>query len=322
MRAITTSGFGGPEVLRVAEVDAPETAPDEVLIDVFATALNRADLLQRRGLYPAPPGASSILGLEFAGVVNEASQPAGLPIGARVMGLLAGGGYAEQAVTHPRLLLPLPEAFSFEQGAAIPEAFLTASEALFTLAALRPAETILIHAAAGGVGSAAVQLAKALGAYVIAVVSSSAKAEFVLGLGANETILRGDHALEKHPAAECGLDVVLDFVGASCGGFHARALKPGGRWIVAGLLGGSLAELDLKAVLSKRLRILGLVMRTQPLPAKIAITERFLRNSLPLFSKGQLFPCIDSIFPLGEVAKAHERMERNENLGKIVLRVR
>jgi len=322
MRAITTSGYGGPNVLRVAEVDAPQAAPDEVLIDVFATALNRADLLQRRGLYPAPPGASSILGLEFAGVVNQTAQPAGLPIGSRVMGLLAGGGYAEQAVTHPRLLLPLPEGFSFEQGAAIPEAFLTASEALFTLGALRPTETVLIHAAAGGVGSAAVQLAKALGAYVIAVVSSQAKAEFVLGLGADETILRGENALEKHPAAECGLDVVLDFVGASCAGFHARALKPGGRWIVAGLLGGSLAELDLKAVLSKRLQILGLVMRTQSLPAKIAITERFLRNNLHLFTKRQLFPSIDSIFPFGEVAKAHERMERNENLGKIVLRVR
>jgi putative PIG3 family NAD(P)H quinone oxidoreductase len=325
MRAVVVPSFGGPEQLAIAEVPVPALGAGSIDIDVRACALNRADLLQRRGLYPPPPGASDILGLECAGVVRATGAGvAEFAPGDRVMALLAGGGYAERAICPSSHALRIPDGLSFEQAAAIPEAFLTASEALFTTASLGKGETVLIHAAAGGVGSAALQLAKLEGARVIASSSSPQKAEWVRALGADRAV---DYRAEDfvtacaEETAGRGVDVILDFIGASHAERHQRCLAEGGRWVVLGLMGGSTASLDLALVLRKRWQVRGLVMRTRSREDKTAIVARFAQRFTGHVASGRLRPMIDRVYPMSEVRAAHERMERNENLGKIVLRV-
>jgi putative PIG3 family NAD(P)H quinone oxidoreductase len=282
-------------------------------------------LLQRRGAYPPPRGASEILGLECAGVVRALGPGvSGLELGSRVMALLAGGGYAERAVVPAELVMPIPAGLSFEEGAAIPEAFLTASEALFTLGGLRAGEVVLIHAGASGVGSAAVQLAKLAGARVIACASTPEKLTWLGELGAD---VRVQHRLEdfaqvcREQTQERGVDVILDFVGGAYAERHQTCLADAGRWIVLGLLGGAQAKLDLGSVLRRRWQVLGLVMRSRAPADKRAIVERFRARFLPEFERGALRPLIDRVYPWTEVRAAHERMEQNANLGKIVLRV-
>lgn len=325
MRAIVIREPGGPEVLSLEAVPEPELGPGQIAIDVKATALNRADLLQRRGLYPPPKGESAILGLECAGVVAAHGPGAsGPPLGTRVMALLAGGGYAERVVVPERMALPIPAELSFEQAAAIPEAFLTAHEALFTLGRLEVGQTVLVHAAAGGVGSAAVQLAHAHGARVVATAGSRDKLERVRGLGADTLV---DYKVEDFAETVSqvtegrGADVVLDFVGAAYFEKHMRCLAIGGRLVVIGVLGGMTAELNLAQVLMRRTQILGLVMRSRPAEDKIAISRAFGRNWLPRFAGGALRPVVDSVFPLADAQAAHQRMEQNANVGKIVLAV-
>jgi tumor protein p53-inducible protein 3 len=325
MRAVVVRTFGGPEQLTLAEVAVPALGAGSIDIEVRACALNRADLLQRRGLYPPPPGASDILGLECAGVVR-ATGPGVTEFvpGDRVMALLAGGGYAERTICPSSHALRIPEYLSFEEAAAIPEAFLTASEALFSTASLAKGETVLIHAAAGGVGSAAVQLAKLEGARVIASSSSPQKAEWVRALGADRAV---DYRAEDfvtacaEETAGRGVDVILDFIGASHAERHQRCLAEGGRWVVLGLMGGSTASLELALVLRKRWQIRGLVMRTRSREDKTAIVTRFAQRFIDDVASGRLRPMIDRVYPMSEVRAAHERMEGNENLGKIVLRV-
>jgi putative PIG3 family NAD(P)H quinone oxidoreductase len=325
MKAVIADGTGGPDVLRIAECPDPVVGRGEVLIAVAATALNRADLLQRRGLYPAPPGASPLLGLECAGTVLELGEGSEtIAVSDRVMVLLAGGGYAQRVTAPAALLMPVPPGLSFEQAAAIPEAFLTADEALFELGKLQAGESVLIHAAAGGVGSAAVQLARHASATVIATCGSAEKAAAVRELGADHVI---DYKQQDFEAAVSeitagrGVDVIVDVVGAAYWEKHARCLAHGGRSIVMGLLGGSKANVDFGLLLRKRAQLLGLVMRTRPLTEKVALSRRFVRKWLPLFSDGRLVPLIDSIVPLADVSAAHSRMEANANIGKIVLRV-
>lgn len=325
MRAIIVRRPGGVEQLELGQVPIPPLGPGCIDIDVRACALNRADLLQRRGLYPPPPGASEILGLECAGVVRRVGEGVtDLPPGSRVMALLAGGGYAERVVCPAAHAMRIPEGLSFEQAAAIPEAFLTASEALFSVGRLTASETVLVHAAAGGVGSAAVQLARLGGARPLASVGSPDKAAWVKTLGADVVIERtsADFATVclEHTGGR-GVDVILDFVGAAYASGHQRCLAEAGRWVVLGLLGGAKAELDLAVVLRRRLQIAGLVMRTRSYGDKAAMIERFSRRFLPHFASGELRPLIDRVFPLDGVREAHERMERNQNLGKIVLAV-
>jgi len=325
MRAVIVRAPGGPDQLALAVVPAPQLEQGCLEIDVAACALNRADLLQRRGAYPPPPGASDILGLECAGVVRSTLGDAGaFRTGDRVMALLAGGGYAERVVVPHGQALPVPRGMPFEAAAAIPEAFLTASEALLASGELSAGQWVLVHAAAGGVGSAAVQLARAVGAHVIACVGSSEKAAWVRRLGADVVL---NHR-EEDFAAAClehtqgrGVDVVLDFVGASYAERHLRCLCEAGRWVVLGMLGGADARLDLARVLRRRLRISGLVMRSRSLTDKAAIVTRFAGRFAALFEQGVLAPQVDRVYPLAEVRAAHERMERNENFGKIVLRV-
>ncbi len=324
MKAVVCTGSGGPEVLGIAEVAEPKPGPGEVVIDVRAAALNRADLLQRRGLYPPPPGASDILGMECSGVVSEQGHGATrFSVGARVMALLAGGGYAERVVVHQDSLLAIPERLSFEDAAAVPEAFLTASEALQVEAELQGGQWLLVTAAASGVGSAAVQIGKALGAKVIGSASST-KLEFVRGLGADVTVERDHDDYVKLVAAAtqgCGTDAIVDFIGASALGRHQACLAPRGRLVVVGLLGGAVAPLDLSRILMKRQRICGLVMRSRSLTEKAELVARFERTLRPLLETGALSPRVDQVFALADVAAAHRHMEQNLNVGKIVLRV-
>lgn len=324
MKAVVFLQSGGPEVLQLADVPAPAPGPREVLLEVRATALNRADLLQRRGLYPPPPGASEILGLECSGVVVALGPGASrFALGARVMALLAGGGYAEQVVVHEDVLLPIPERLSFEEAAAVPEAFLTASEALLVEADLQPGQRLLVTAAASGVGSAAVQIGRVRGAFVIGSASLGKLAAVTL-LGANATLDRERPDFVEALRALCsgrGVDAIVDFIGGSALARHQTCLAERGRLILVGLLGGASASLDLGRVLMKRQRICGLVMRSRSLAEKIELVARFQRELWPALDAGALSPRVDQVLPLAQVATAHARMEQNLNVGKIVLRL-
>jgi putative PIG3 family NAD(P)H quinone oxidoreductase len=324
MKAIVVTEPGGPEVLSLAEVPEPELREGYVMVDVRATALNRADLLQRRGAYPPPRGETDILGLECSGIVSRAPAGTSLREGDRVMALLPGGGYAEKVAIHEKMAIPIPEGMSFVEAAAIPEAFLTAREALFTLGKTAPGDVVLIHAAAGGVGSAAVQLARNAGAKIVATAGRPDKLEKVRDLGADVAVdYRTADFAEAVRAASggAGANVVLDFVGGAYWEKHASCLAVGGRVVVIGVMGGMMAEVNLAQLLMRRYQILGLVMRARPLADKIAITQAFIRESLPSFESGRLKPLVDSVFPLEEAAKAHAKMETNDNMGKIVLTV-
>jgi len=325
VKAVVFSESGGPEVLRLADVPTPTPGPREVLLDVRATALNRADLLQRRGLYPPPPGASEILGLECSGVVAALGPGASrFAVGTRVMALLAGGGYAEQVAVHEDVLLPVPERLSFEEAAAVPEAFLTASEALLVEAELKPGQRLLVTAAASGVGSAAVQIGKARGAFVIGSASAGKLAAVTL-LGADATLERErpDYVDALRALSEGrGVDAIVDFVGGSALARHQACLAERGRLVLVGLLGGAAAPLDLGRVLMKRQRICGLVMRSRSVAEKIELVDRFWRELWPALDAGVLSPRVDQVLPLADVAAAHARMEQNLNVGKVVLRMR
>lgn len=325
MKAVVFEQSGGPEVLRVAEVPDPSPGEHELLIEVHATALNRADLLQRRGLYPPPPGASERLGLECSGVVAALGPGATrFAVGDRVMALLAGGGYAERVVVHEGAALPVPQRLSFEQAAAVPEAFLTASEALLVEAELREGQRVLVTAAASGVGSAAVQIAKVRGAFVV----GSASAEKLAAVSALGADLALDRAREDFVEAlraatgKRGVDAILDFVGGSALARHQACLAERGRLVAIGLLGGASGAVDLGRLLMKRQQLRGLVMRTRSTPEKAELVARFQRELLPALEAGRLEPQLDRIFPLADAAAAHERMEQNQSSGKIVLRVK
>jgi tumor protein p53-inducible protein 3 len=322
MRAVYAVQAGGPEVLEFRDAPEPTLGAADVLIEIRATALNRADLLQRKGLYPPPAGTTDILGLECAGTIVQVGEDVPQErLGRRVMCLLGGGGYAERVAVPERLTLPIPEALSFEAAAAIPEAFLTAHEALFQLARLVPGEPLLIHAAASGVGSAAVQLAVSAGARVFATAGGANKCARVAALGAtcfdrHEQDFAVAIERELGPAA---VAVVLDFVGSSYFDRHCQLLAPGGRLVCAGWLSGARVNLDLGVLIRKRLQILGIVMRSRSQADKIAMTLRFGREVLPRFESGELAPVVDCVMPWSDVQAAHARLESNANIGKIVL---
>ncbi len=325
MRAVVVVEPGGVDKLDLRELPAPELPPRCVRIEARAAALNRADLLQRRGLYPPPPGASEVLGLECAGVVTEVGSDArGISPGDRVMALLAGGGYAEQVVVPARHTLPIPPSMTYEQAAAVPEAFLTAAEALFTLGQLRERQTVLVHAAAGGVGSAATQLGKLVGARVLATAGRQEKIELASQLGADIAIDYHAEDFAERCLAETegrGADVIVDFIGKPYAQRHQKCIARGGRWVVVGVMGGGKVELDFGRLLARRTSVLGLVMRTRDEEEKGQLVERFRSQFLGAFEHGSLRPVIDRVYPLSEVQAAHARMEANDNLGKIVLKI-
>jgi putative PIG3 family NAD(P)H quinone oxidoreductase len=319
----------GDSLENLVVVDRPDPAPGpgEVAVSVSATALNRADLLQRRGRYPTPPGLPvhlrDIPGLEFAGTV-EATGPGVTRwrSGDRVFGILPGGGYASRVVTPESLVLPVPGNLADVEAAAVPEAFFTAFDALVLQCAMSAGDRVLIHAVASGVGTAAVQLVKAWEASAIGTAGSVAKLNRVAALAPFYPIDYKTTEFAEAIAGEFGedaVDIVLDVVGADYWKANLSVLKTGGRLILVGRLGGSDAETPLGILMSKRLRIIGTVMRSRSLDEKTAVTRAFEEKVLPLLRNGKLKPVVDSVFPLTGVREATERMERNENVGKIVL---
>lgn len=325
MNAIVISEYGSPDVLALREIPEPVPGPEDLLVRVRATALNRADLLQRRGLYP-PPGPKAefeIPGLEFAGeVVAMGSRVSGFREGDRVMGLLAGGSYAERIIVHHRLASPVPAKLSFEQAASVPEAFITAHDALLQCS-LACGETVLVHAAGSGVGTAAIQIAKAMGAALVFGTAGSAgklaaAGELGLDIGIDyKTESFADRVMEA--TSKRGVDVLVDFVGASYLQANVQALAAKGRMVVVGLLGGSGGELPLGALMQKRLTIRGTLLRSRSLEEKALATRLFEKSVLPHLASGRIRTVVDKVFPLAQAADAHRRMEANENFGKIVL---
>ncbi len=326
MKAIVITKSGDPDVLQLRDVEEPKPSQDEILVKVQATALNRADLLQRRGHYPPPPGTrEDIPGLEFAGTIAGVGEKVtSFNPGNRVMGLLPGEGYAEKIVTHERMAIPIPANLNFDQAAAIPEAFLTAYDALFSQLELKSDERLLVHAVGSGVGIAALQLAKNAGAIVFGTAGSEDKLAKARDLGLNFGInYKRQDFREKVLAKTSGLGVntILDTVGSPYWEKNLACLATNGRMIIIGLMGGAKVEANLGILLKKRLRIMGSVLRARLLEEKIALTKTFVETTLPLFESGKLQPIIDRTFLLEEAAEAHAYMEKNKNFGKIVLRI-
>lgn len=316
MKAILVPSPGGPEALVLGEAPEPALRDGEVLVRVRATAVNRADLLQAAGKYPPPPGESEILGLEAAGVVEGTGE--------RVFCLLPGGGYAEKVAVPRSMLMPIPDRLSFEEAAAVPEAWFTAYLNLFREGALAAGEVVLLHAAASGVGTAAIPLAKKAGARVVATVRSAAKAGALEALGADlvvDTVARDFVEAVEERFGKGAVDLVLDPVGGAALAGNVRLLARGGRLVLIATMGGGTAELDLRAVLTKRLRIVGSTLRVRPLAEKADLTAAFVRDVLPGLADGRFRPLVDSVFPLERAADAHRRMASNANVGKLVLTV-
>jgi putative PIG3 family NAD(P)H quinone oxidoreductase len=326
MRAVVITEPGGPEVLDVRDVAIPEPAADRILVRVRATALNRADLLQRRGRYPAPHGSSpDIPGIEFAGEVAALGPEArAWRVGQRVFGITGGGAHAEYLVANERAVAEIPPNLDWPEAAAVPEVFITAHDALLVQARLRPSERLMIHAVGSGVGLAAVQLARAAGAIPYGTSRSAEKLDRARSVGLEDGIALADGSGPlARAAAEWtearGFDVVLDLVGGPYVSASVDALATKGRLMLVGTMGGGLAELDLGAVLGKRLEIRGTVLRSRPIEEKIAATGLFAREVVPLFARGLLRPNVDTVFPLEGIRSAHELLESNRTFGKVVL---
>jgi putative PIG3 family NAD(P)H quinone oxidoreductase len=324
MRAVVIDRPGGPDVLALREVEDPRPGRGEIVVRVAAAGVNRADLLQRAGGYPAPAGwPSAIPGLEYAGTVEKLGEGTTLwSVGARVMGLVGGGACAERVVVHEATAIPVPGNVSLAHAAAIPEAFLTAHDALFTLLSLRRGEALLVHAVGSGVGAAAVQLGAAAGARVLGTSRSEWKLERARALGLTTPI---DASVENLVDAVlratdgAGADAVLDLVGGSYFGASLRSLAHGGRVALIGLVAGARTEVELRTILARRLTIRGATMRARSLEERIDLARRFTAETVPLFERGVLQPVIDAVMPMEAVAEAHERVAANENFGKIVL---
>ncbi len=326
MKAVRFTGKGGPEVVELAEVVAPRPARGEVLVRVRAAAMNRADLLQRRGLYPPPPGfREDIPGLELAGEIAELGEAVtGWKVGDQVMAIAAGEAQAELAVVHERMLLRVPAGMSLTDAGALPEAGLTAHDALFTIGGLRPGATVLVHAAGSGVATAALQIARAAGALTIGTSRTADKLEKARALGLDHGLLVGKEEPRfaeevKKLTGRRGAAVILDFVGGAYASENVASLAPGGRIVVIGTMGGPKVQLDLGLLMRARGSIHGTVLRPRPLEEKIAATQAFGRDVLPLIAAGKVKPVVDAVLPAARAREAHERMEKNDSFGKIVL---
>jgi len=323
MKAIVITRPGGPEVLELREVPAPEPARGEVRVRARATAVNRADLLQRMGQYPAPPDAPpDIPGLELAGEIDALGPGVrDWAVGDRVFGLCGGGAYAEQVVVHARTVARIPAALSFTDAAAVPEAFITAWDAAVTQAGLAAGETLLVHAVGSGVGTAAAQIARAIGARSIGTARTADKLERARALGLDHGVLAADGRFAEAVAKVGAADVILELVGGAYLAEDLRCVAPRGRIVLVGLMAGARAELDLGVILRQRLRVLGTVLRARPLEEKIAVTQAFARHLVPLFERGVLRPVVDRVLPLSAAAEAHSHMASNAGFGKVVLEV-
>lgn len=323
-RAVEIRGAGGVDVLAINDVEIREPGPGDVLVEVAAAGLNRADILQRRGLYPAPRGApANIAGLEYAGTVAAVGDGVqGIATGARVMGIVGGGGMATHVVVHHRELIPVPEGMSLEHAAAIPEVFLTAYDGLVVQAGLEMGHRVLLHAVGSGIGTAALQLVNVAGGQAIGTSRTQAKLERCAELGLRHSILVKDGefaARTRELTGGRGVDIVLDAVGGPYIAESLAGLATRGVIIVIGLLGGITSNTPLGALLSKRASVVGSVLRARPLEEKAALAQRFARRVIPLFESGALRPIVGDVMAMSDIAAAHQRMEKNDTFGKIVL---
>ena len=323
MRAVVLRSHGGVEALGVEDVDDPVPGPEEIFVAVRASAMNRADLLQRMGLYPDPfPGPLEIPGLEFAGVVAAVGARAERwRPGDEVMGIVSGGGHASRLAVHARQAIRVPRGITVADAAAIPEVFLTAWDALVVQGGLTAGRWALVHAGASGVGTAAIQIARAIGARV-AVTCSAGKVAACTALGADLVVDYGSDdfvTAVRDTTGGAGVDVVLDVIGGDYTARNVAALAVGGRIIQVGVMGAGGTGLNVGALLPKRASVIGTVLRPRPLEEKIALSRRFEAEMVPLFESGVLHPVIDSRHPLEDIAAAHERMASNANIGKILI---
>lgn len=322
MRAVVCRGAGGPEVLEVVDLPDPEALPGEVVIDVAATAVNRADVMQRQGHYPPPPGTSDVLGLECSGRIAsvgegvEAWQP-----GDRVCALLSGGGYAEQVAVPAGQVLPIPAGLDDVQAAALPEAAATVWSNVFMLAALQQGELFLVHGGGSGIGTFAIQLAKQGGATVACTVGSRAKGDVCRSLGADLVIdyKEQDFVEEVRSFSDDGADVILDIVGAAYLGRNVEALARQGRLVVIGLQGGTKGELNLSTLMQKRAAIISTTLRHRPAEEKAAIMASVRDNVWPLVAAGSVRPLVHEVFSVDDVARAHELVDSGTQIGKVVI---
>lgn len=325
MKAIQATAPGGPDVLRLGDVPDPQCGPDDVLIRIAAAGVNRADLLQRMGFYPPPAGASEILGLEVSGeIVTTGDAVSRWKRGDKVMALLEGGGYAELARAPEGQVMPLPHGIDLVAAAAIPEVFLTAHDNLFTRAHLQRGERVLVHGGAGGVGTAAVQLARDAGCEVFVTAGSDEKLRRSRELGAQWTIehTSEDFVARIHDITDGrGVDVILDVMGAAYLQRNIDALAADGRLVIIGLQGGTTAELDLARLNRKRAAVMATALRARPPEQKARIVDAFVRDALPRIADGSLQPVVDRVLPLAQAAQAHRALETGDVIGKVLLRV-
>ena len=325
MKAIDVENINSKPALLWRDMPDIDVKPAEVLVEIHSTAVNRADLAQAHGKYPPPSGESTILGLEMAGVVTLlGSRVKKWQIGDRVMALLGGGGYAENAAVHEEMLLPIPEGWSFNHAAALPEVWLTAYVNLFLEGKMAPNEIVLIHAGASGVGTAAIQLAKSVGATVIVTAGSSRKLTACQELGADLAIdykQANFYEVINNWLDDQHVDLILDPVGGPYLEANVKLLGKFGRLVCIGLLGGSEANIDLSRILTNRLRIIGSRLRDRPLTEKIEISHSFWDRFRPYFLTGALRPVIDIVYPIEEAQAAHDHVSKNSNIGKVILAV-
>src|SRR5258706_4901840 len=324
MRAVVITRPGGPEVLEIQEVETPEPVADLVRVRVRAAGINRADLLQRAGGYPAPAGSpSNIPGLEFAGEVDAVGPLVRMwKPGQRVMGLAGGGAQAQYVVVHEGLLVEIPPNLDFEQAAGIPEAFMTAHDALFTQAGLQMGERVLIHAAGSGVWAAAIQLAHAAGTTTFGTSRTPHKLELAREFGLDVGLSDQNFAAEVNRLTNGeGVHVVIDFIGAPYLDQNLQALAPWGRIVFLSTMGGAQANVNLGMLMGKRISMRGVTLRTRTLEEKLVVTRRFATSVLPLLANGKVKPVIDHVYPLQQIAEAHRVMGENRNFGKLIVRV-
>jgi len=325
VRAIIAAKPGDAEVLELGEAPAPPLVPGSLRIRVAATAVNRADLLQRRGLYPPPPGASAILGLECSGeVIEVAPDVKDWRVGERAMALLAGGGYAEEVVVDAGSALRVPAKLSLEEAAALPEVFLTVFSNVFQIGGLAPGGSVLVHGGGSGIGTAAIRLVKTAGARILVTAGSDEKCERCLALGADVAVnyRTGDFVAEARRATgDQGVDVVLDSIGAAYFEKNLAALRTGGRLVLIGLMGGAKTDVNLAVLLARRLSVIGSTLRSRSTAEKAAIVGGFRARFGFDLEAGRLRPVVDRVLPLARAAEAHRLLEASEHFGKVVLRV-
>lgn len=320
MRAVLATTAGGPEVLELRDAPDPVPAPGEVVLRVAATAVNRADLLQRQGFYPPPPGASDVIGLECSGTVVALGQGvAGVAVGDEVCALLAGGGYAELVAVPAGQLMPVPSGVSLVEAAALPEVACTVWSNLFSVAGLRGGEKLLVHGGAGGIGTCAIQVAAARGVHVYATAGSAEKLDLCRELGAEVAISYRDEDFVEVLRGAGGADVILDVMGAKYLGPNVDALATGGRLVVIGMQGGTRGELDLGTLLRKRGTVHATALRSRPVAQKAEICAAVVENVWPLVASRQVRPVVHATLPLEQAAEAHRLLESGDTVGKIVL---